>query len=134
MIRDDPFRPFGTTLYAATLADWGCFDESEVLFRRALRARPDYVPALTGFAYALVRKTNPSAGRNADPAIRLCEQALALDPGQARSHYRLALALRWKPGGHGRAVEHLRRALKLRPDYRSAAALLAELTERAASA
>lgn len=123
----DKYAPLVLTFYADTLADWGEFAESEILFRKAMRQDPSNPQPVRDYGRSLLRDHNPEADDNLERAIKLFEQAVALDPRDAESHYRLGNALACLEGEEQRAMDHLRTALRLKATHRKAAEVLAEL-------
>ncbi|MDG3008021.1 tetratricopeptide repeat protein [Paludisphaera mucosa] len=112
--------------YADALADWGRFAEAEALFRKALRRNPRSVLAIRDYGRCLMDARDPGAD-DVGRAIVLFERALALDPTDDASHYLLGRSLLLVDGEQGRAIEHLERALQIRPAHEGAAERLAEI-------
>jgi Flp pilus assembly protein TadD len=125
-IRLDSWPPLATSTYADVLADWGYFAEAEALFQKALKKNNEFVLAIRDYGRALIRDHNPEADNNIARAIKLFERAVAIEPRDAESHYRLGDALLCVDGEMERAIGHLERALKIDPAHAKAAALLAE--------
>ena len=115
------------SMYADAVADWGYFAEAEALFLKAIKRDKNCVLAIRDYGRSLVRDHNPEAENNIGRAIELFERAVALDPGDAESHYRLGDALLCVDGEEERAIGHLRRALAIRPTHARAAERLAEI-------
>ena len=123
----DPCPPLAMSMYADALADWGDFDEAESLFLKAIKRDGRCVLAIRDYGRSLVRDHNPAAETNIGRAIALFERAVAVDPGDAESHYRLGNALLCVDGEQERAIGHLERALKIDATHAKAAAALTEI-------
>ncbi len=123
-MRLDRYPPGAMSTYADAMADWGDFAGAEALFRKAIKGYDPCVLALRDYGRTLIREHNPEAGANIGRAIALFERALDLDPTNAESHYRLGNALLSVDAEDNRAIDHLRRALKIRPAHRKAAEAL----------
>jgi tetratricopeptide (TPR) repeat protein len=123
----DKYAPVATAAYADVLADWGYFAEAETLFKKAMKTDPKCVLAIRDYGRCLIRDANPDAEKNIGRAIELFERAVAVEPRDAESHYRLGDALVCIDGEEERAIQHLRRALRLRPHHAKAVARLAEM-------
>jgi Flp pilus assembly protein TadD len=126
-IRLDSHPPLGISVYADVLADWGYFAHAEALFQKAIKRNKDFVLAIRNYGRTLIRDHNPEADNNIGRAIELFERAVAIDPGDAESHYRLGNALLCVDGERERAIGHLERALKIEPTHAKAAEELAEI-------
>lgn len=110
----------------------GRWEESKQASERAIKLRPDYADALSNFGTAQ-RQLGDTEG-----AILSFRRALALEPGLAAAHLNLALALREAGGadGAGDAAgagereaeigEHLREAVRLRPNLADARVALGD--------
>jgi tetratricopeptide (TPR) repeat protein len=122
----DSHPPLAMSTYADALADWGDFAEAEGLFKKAIQRDPTCVLAIRDYGRCLVRDHNPEAENNIERAIALFERAVALDPSDAESHYRLGDASLWLEGEEDRAIAHLERALTINPNHARAAEALAE--------
>ena len=122
----DRHSPLVMSMYADSLADWGLFTEAEALFQKAMKRDERCVLALRDYARSLVREHNPDADANLGRAVGLFERAVALDPSDAESHYRLGDALLCVEGETKRAMGHLERALRINPAHAKAALVLAE--------
>jgi tetratricopeptide (TPR) repeat protein len=123
----DSYPHVAMSTYADSLADWGYFAEAEALFRKAIKRDEGCVLAIRDYGRSLVRDHNPEAENNLGRAIELFERAVALDLGDAESHYRLGDALLCVDGEEERAVGQLKRALKINPTHARAARALAEI-------
>jgi len=123
----DSYPPLAMSMYADVLADWGYFAEAEALFQKILKRNKECVLAIRDYGRTLIRDHNPDADNNIGQAIELFERAVALDPGDAESHYRLGNALLCVDGEMERAIGHLERALKIKPTHAKAAEALAEI-------
>jgi tetratricopeptide (TPR) repeat protein len=123
----DSNPPLVIAMYADVLADWGYFAEAETLFQKAIKRNDQFVLAIRDYGRTLIRDHNPEAGNNIGRAIELFARAVALDPRDAESHYRLGDALRCIDGEMERAIAHLERALKIEPTHAKAAQALAEI-------
>jgi tetratricopeptide (TPR) repeat protein len=122
----DSCPPFAMSMYADAMADWGYFAEAEALFLKAIKRDKKCVVAIRDYGRTLVRNHNPDAENNFGRAIALFERAVALDPGDEESHYRLGDALLCVDGEEERAIDHLKRALKIKATHAKAARRLAE--------
>ena len=123
----DTYAPLATATYADVLADWGYFAEAESLFKKAMKTDPKCVLAIRDYGRCLIRDSNPDAEINIGRAIELFERAVAIDPGDAQSQYRLGDVLACIEGAEQRAIDHLKKALRIRPGHEKAAARLAEI-------
>jgi cytochrome c-type biogenesis protein CcmH/NrfG len=92
-----------------------------------MKTGPECVLAIRDCGRCLTRDTHPDAEKNIGRAIELVERAIALDPGDAESQYRLGDALVYIDGEEQRAINHLKRALRIRPTRAKAAARLAKI-------
>ena len=126
-IRLDWNPPYAMSMYADAMADWGYFAEAEALFRKALKKNDRCVVALRDFGRTLLRDDNADFEQNLRRAIALFERAVAADPEDAESHFRLGDALGCVDGETDRAIQHLQRALALKPGHANAAEALAEM-------
>jgi tetratricopeptide (TPR) repeat protein len=126
-IRIDPHPSIAMATYADSLADWGYFAEAEGLFQEAIKRDPECALAVRDYGRSLIRDHNPNAQTNFARAIELFERAVALNPRNAESHYRLGNALACVEGETQRAIAHLQRALKINPAHANAADDLAEI-------
>jgi Tfp pilus assembly protein PilF len=126
-ILNDPTAPIAMSMYADALADWGHFAEAEALFKRASKKDGKCVLAIRNYGLSLIRDHNPDGNENLGRAVELFERAVAVDPQDAGSHYRLGDALCCVPGEDERAIRHLKRALELRPTHAKAAERLASI-------
>jgi tetratricopeptide (TPR) repeat protein len=88
------------------------WEEAIARFRRALAIRPGHAEARANLGVALAKM-----GR-VDEAIPQLEKALRIDPSSSLTHANLGLALRGKDPA--RALEHMRRAVELKPDFMEA--------------
>jgi tetratricopeptide (TPR) repeat protein len=79
------------------------------------------------YGRCLLRDPNPDAAGNLGRAIELFERAVAINPGNAESHFRLGDALGCLDGETARAIAHLQRALRIDPDHARAANRLSEI-------
>jgi cytochrome c-type biogenesis protein CcmH/NrfG len=128
----DPWPARAAAMYADVVADWGYFAEAEQRFQKVLSSHPRCALAVRDFGRCLIRDGHPDADTNLERAIALFERAVALDPGAAESHYHLGSALACVDGAENRAINHLKRSLKINPGHEKAAARLAEIkAERA---
>jgi tetratricopeptide (TPR) repeat protein len=123
----DYFPPIAMTMYADAIADWGYFPEAEALFQKAIRVHKTFAFALRDYGRCLMRNHNPEADRNIGRAIQLFQRAVALDPGDAESHYCLGNALLCVESEKDRAIDHLERAMRIAPTHARAAEVLAEI-------
>ena len=121
----DSYPTLAMTAYADALADWGYFAEAEALFLKVIKRDRKCVLAFRDYGRSLVREHNPESEKNLGRAINLFEHAVALDPGDAESHYRLGDVLLHVDGEKGRAIAHLERALEINPVHARAAERLA---------
>jgi len=128
-IRLDVYPPLAMAAYADVLADWGDFADAEALFQKAIKRDPGCVFAIRDYGRSLIRNHNPEADNNIERAIKLFERAVAVNPQDAESHYRLGDLLSCLDDKTERAIEHLKRSLKLNPEHAKAAEVLAELEE-----
>ncbi len=124
-IRLDSHPPLAMAAYADAMADWGYFAEAEALFQKAIKRNKECVLAFRDYGRTLLRDHNPEAENNIGRAIELFERAVALDPGDAESHYRLGDALLCVDGGQERAIGHLESALQINANHAKAAERLA---------
>jgi len=123
----DSNPPLAMSTYADVMADWGYFAEAEALFQKAIKRNDEFLLAIRDYGRSLIRDHNPEADNNIGRAIELFERAVAIDPGDAESHYRLGNALLCVDGEMERAIGHLERALKIKPTHAKAAESLAEI-------
>ncbi|MDR3623171.1 MAG: tetratricopeptide repeat protein [Paludisphaera borealis] len=123
----DQFAPLAMSMYADSLADWGCFDEAEALFLKALKKNDRCVMTIRSYARCLVRRPDPEGEANIGRAVELFARAVAIDPDDAESHYRLGDVLLCVDGEEERAVAQLEQALKIAPSHAKAAERLAEI-------
>jgi cytochrome c-type biogenesis protein CcmH/NrfG len=126
-IRLDSWPPLAMSTYADVLVDWGYFAYAEALFQKAIKKNTEFVLAIRDYGRALIRDHNPEADNNIGRAIELFERAVAIDPRDAESHYRLGNALLCIDGEMVRAIGHLERALKINPTHAKAAEELAAI-------
>jgi tetratricopeptide (TPR) repeat protein len=117
----DSTPPFAMTKYADAIADWGYFAEAEELLEKAIKRDLGCAVAIRDFGRTLIRDHNPDADDNLIRAIELFERALAFDPEDAESHFRLGDALFGVDGAEERAIVHLREACKIKPAHAKAA-------------
>lgn len=122
----DLYPPLAMAVYADAIADWGYFAEAEALFQKAIKKDDKCDLAFRDYGRTLIREHNPDAENNIGRAIELFERAVAIDPGDAESQYRLGDALFCVKGQENRAIGHLERALKIDPHHTRAAERLAE--------
>lgn len=122
----DSRPPRAMAAYADSMSDWGYFAEAEALFQKAINRDNQCVHAIRDYGRTLLRDHNPDAENNIERAIELFERAVAIDPGDAESHYRLGDALLCVDGAKERALGHLERALQIKHTHAKAAERLAE--------
>lgn len=108
LLPDDP-----PTIYnlGMSLRLEGRLDEAAAQFRRAARLKPDYIEALNELGGVLVIQ-----GR-IEEALEQLRKALALASTNADLHFRVSLALLLRGGHASEAVNHLRQAVRYRPDW-----------------
>jgi protein O-mannosyl-transferase len=94
----------------AILARQGRLPDAVTEYSRAIRLKPGYARAHCNLGVALA-----SLGRG-DEAIRECLEAVRLEPRSPEWHYQTAAVFNGR-GDIAHAVEHLRVALQLDPDY-----------------
>ena len=123
----DSYAPVAMAAYGDVLADWGYFGEAEALFKKALKTNPKCVLAIRDYGQCLIRDANPDAEKNLSRAVELFEQAVAVDPKDAESHYRLGDVLVCIDGEEQRGIDHLNIALRINPGHEKAAVRLAEV-------
>ena len=123
----DSYAPVAMAAYGDVLADWGYFGEAEPLFKKALKTNPKCVLAIRDYGRCLIRDANPNAEKNLSRAVELFEQAVAVDPKDAESHYRLGDVLVCIDGEEQRGIDHLNKALRINPGHEKAAVRLAEI-------
>jgi cytochrome c-type biogenesis protein CcmH/NrfG len=123
----DSYAPLAMAAYADVLADWSYFAESEGLFRKALKINPKCTYSIRNYGRCLIRDANPDAEKNLSRAVELFEQAVAVDPKDAESHYRLGDVLVCIDGEEQRGIDHLKKALRINPGHEKAAVKLAEI-------
>ena len=123
----DSHPPIAMSFYADAMADWGYFAEAEALFQKAIKRDKECDLAIRDYGRCLLRGHKSEADDNIRRAIALFERAVAIDPGDAESHYWLGEALLCVDGQRERAIGHPVRALKIRPTHAKAAEALAEI-------
>jgi tetratricopeptide (TPR) repeat protein len=123
----DSYAPLAKAAYADVLADWGYFAESEGLFKKALKINPKCTYTIRNYGRCLIRDANSDAEKNLSWAVELFEQAVAIDPKDAESHYRLGDVLVCIDGEEQRGIDHLKKALRINPGHEKAAVRLAEI-------
>jgi adenylate cyclase len=97
-------------------------DQARRLFERARELDPSFARACTGLAFNhFIRASDAGIGvprgddRDRREALRLAEQAVALDPNDARTHYTLGyMCLTWRD--FDRAGRHLNLAQAMNPN------------------
>ena len=87
-------------------------------FRKAIRAKPDSIPAHVNLGAALVQTGDPKG------AAEQYEEALRIDPKNTNAHYNLAILLA-NENKHGPAILHLQSVLSVDPNDLSARFFLA---------
>ncbi len=122
----DLFPPLAMAWYADSLADWGRLAEAEALFLKAIKKDGRCVVAIRDYGRSLLRGDDPVPEDNIRRAVVLFERAVAIDPDDPESHYRLGDALLGLDVDRDRAITHLKRALQLNPSHAMAAEALAE--------
>jgi predicted TPR repeat methyltransferase len=100
----------------------GKIDEAIASYKQALAVKPDYAEALYNLGCALQDQNK------LDEAIASYEQALAVKPEYAEAIYNIGCALQ-SQGKPDDAVEKYRQTIKLDPKNKSAAHLLASLSD-----
>ena len=113
----DRYPAIALSYYADALADWGHFEEAERLFQKAIKRDNTWVVAIRDYGRSLIRHHNPEADNNIERAVKLFERAVALDPTDAESHYRLGNVLPCVDGQVERAIGHLERAIAINPAH-----------------
>lgn len=88
------------------------WEDAMARFRRALAIRPSHAEARANLGVALAKMGK------VDEAIPQLEKALRVDPSSSLTHANLGLALRGKDPA--RALDHMRRAVELKPDFMEA--------------
>lgn len=104
--------------------DLGRLDEAAAHYEAANRIDPNYVQPRVGLGEVMSQRGDVAA------AIRLYQEALALDPRLHKTHNNLALLLAPLPGREGEALAHYEAALRLSPDFVAGHANLAALLSR----
>ena len=89
--------------------------EVELNYHEALRLKPDFLEAHSGYAGFLLKQI----GREAE-ALDHTRTALRLKPTYSEGHYNLAALLARLPGGSALALKHYQEAVRLNPDYADA--------------
>jgi tetratricopeptide (TPR) repeat protein len=105
---EDPQAAYSLGLAEKGAGNWA---EAEAQFRRVLEMRPNDVAALDQLGTVLVMRGEVQEG------IAVIRRGLALDPTNAHPHFSLALVLLHAGGAKAEALDHLRRAVLLRPDW-----------------
>lgn len=121
----DPCKYCAMTVYADHLATWGCWDEAEKLFRKALKADPQDSMALLYYGRRLLEHSDDR--RVVNQAIGYLKNGVSVKPSSADHQYYLGLAYSRLAGHRELAVKHLREALQIRPGFAPAEELLTEL-------
>ncbi len=122
-----PYSDIAKTTYAEHLGYWGEFDQSESLFKRVLKKDPKDGLALRNYANMLMYKTEGIDFELTRRAIELLGRSLEERDGLFHySHYPLGVAHSWLEENEV-AIKHLKEAVRLKPDYKKAIELLAEL-------
>jgi TolB-like protein/DNA-binding winged helix-turn-helix (wHTH) protein/Flp pilus assembly protein TadD len=105
--------------------------ESELarsIYRRALQEDSRFAPAYIGLAVTyiddILNGRENDMESSANEALKLAEQALALDETLSRAHFALGYVHLYGRGDHARAIAEARRALALAPNNADAYALL----------
>jgi tetratricopeptide (TPR) repeat protein len=132
-MRLDPYGGWVRSMYADALSRWGRTDEAETQFKRLVRAWPENDTILTGYAVHLLKRAKGKTESNRRKAIELLEKAVQIDPKAMPQHSFLGLAYSLVGNRNEDAIKHLREALRLDPDNKSAAQLLAKLTASGAT-
>jgi Flp pilus assembly protein TadD len=101
------------TLYniGLSLRMLGRLDSAAVELRRAIEAKPDYLDALDELAGVLMNSGHPVE------AAATLRRAVVIAPGDARLQYRLSAALLLHGADTAEAIEHLRQAIQIQPDW-----------------
>lgn len=131
-IQLDPHNLRTLTVYADSLAEWGCNDEAESIFQKVLKKAPRYTLALRYYATMLLYRSEDYVEQDISQAIELLRKALAVNPEDASTHYYLGLAYSWLDDHQEEAILHIREVLKLEPESKRATKLLSKLTEESA--
>jgi len=101
------------TRIADTMAEQGDFKNSLDMYNQTLAMSPEYVPALIGKAYSLLRFNRPSDAENA------AQQAVMSKPNSAEAYIALGLSLMRQPGRSGDARKAFETAMYGEPlEYR----------------
>ena len=116
----DSRAPLAMVMYADTIANWGYFAEAEALFRKAIKKDPTCALAIRHYGRCLIRDHNPDADKNFGRATELFERAVAVDPSDAESHYRLGDILVCVDAEQQRGIAHLKEALEINPTHAKA--------------
>lgn len=119
----NPNLPEGHGGLAAIAAQRGQVQQAESLFRTALRANPEHVPTLLG--YARLHADN----RSFDEALRLANRVLSREPAQADAQALAGMALFGK-GNDDFARRALDNALAIAPSHPVALRTSAQLAYR----
>jgi len=114
---------------ALDLSESGRLDEAEQLLRPILQQQHNHQDALTLLGMIAVKKGDPRAGELLDRAAAAYRQLIA-DLPQAKWYYNLAMVLRYR-GLKEQALEAVRQAIALKPEYFEAWNNLGNLLEEA---
>lgn len=126
----EPYKNIAIAFYADALSNRGYQKEAEKLFQKIINKEPQLNLTLRYYANHLMYREKDYVNADTKAAINLLLKAIKIAPLEAINHYYLALAYSWLEGHLEQAICHVKEALRLKPDYKLATKLLAELIDK----